>query len=268
MKHCLLVNVLPDFFEEAWNYFEEKEITILYGSQEEGLAELVIELEEKAAYPQKKWIESISPFTLPPIDWENQWARHGSDYRDGMVHVDLTTFSKNTPFLLLKPGPGFGDFSHPTTRLSLKLLAEHLDEQEVIDIGSGSGILSISAALMGSPLVYGIDIDKEALCHSTENALLNKVNERCLFFEPEKSLIEPSLKPRIILMNMIQSEQEVAKPSLSFLSRQPGIYITSGIRSSDKKRYLEKTNEWGWSLLHEETEEGWSAFVFQFSGTA
>ncbi len=78
--------------------------------------------------------------------------------------------------LLLKPGPGFGDLSHPTTSLMLKLMKLNLASMQagaVLDVGSGSGILALAASLLGSGDVAGIDIDREANRHARKNARLN-----------------------------------------------------------------------------------------------
>ena len=82
----------------------------------------------------------------------------------------------------LKPGGGFGDLSHPTTRLMLRMLAQIVAKQDVIDIGCGSGILSLAAAALGSPKVYGIDIEQEAVEHSRNNAIFNNLSEKILLF--------------------------------------------------------------------------------------
>ncbi len=110
----------------------------------------------------------------------------------------------------MQPGPGFGDFSHPTTRLALQLLSRYLKEQCVIDIGCGSGILALAAATMGAQAVYGIDIDSKAIEHSIQNALLNRLEQQCTFCLANEFHWLPTSSPLLILMNMIQYEQKTA----------------------------------------------------------
>ena len=201
-------------------------------------------------------IESAS---VEEIDWTAQWATFATDFRDGLAHIDLPI--PGAPQLLLKPGGGFGDLSHPTTRLVLSLMSTRVANKTVFDIGCGSGILTIAAILLGADKAIGIDIDKDALKHSMENAALNTVSERALFTED----ISPELLPKepyVILMNMIASEQLAAWPAHPALHSLPATLITSGILTAAKKTYLDQAKQWGWTLLEEKSEGEWSAFVF------
>jgi ribosomal protein L11 methyltransferase len=78
--------------------------------------------------------------------------------------------------LKLDPGLAFGTGSHPTTRLCLRWLDEHLQGGEtLLDYGCGSGILAIAAAKLGAARVDGVDIDAQAVTASRDNAALNDV---------------------------------------------------------------------------------------------
>lgn len=249
--------------ESSWALAESNGIEILYGSEENETIELFAQLSSPEELKDLNWITDCTPHALPSIDWEAQWAAHGQDFHDGFVHVELSSLKPEAPILLLKPGPGFGDLSHPTTRLVLLLLSRHFHNQSVIDIGCGSGILSIAAAALGAAQVYGIDIDPEAITHSRQNANLNHVEMICSFGLTEDFTWQATAEPALILMNMIQSEQQVAWESLPLLHDQPAEYITSGIRVEDRDEYLALTSSWGWIVQDERTEEGWSAFWFK-----
>ncbi len=193
------------------------------------------------------------------IDWQKQWADFAPRFHDGLAHIDLNTLGG--PVLLLKPGPGFGDLSHPTTRLVLALMAPHVKDKIVFDIGCGSGILSIAAILLGAKQAYGIDIDEDAVAHSQENATVNKVEAKTNF----SSTIAPewvSDEPLVIVMNMIESEQTAAWQSIPALHSKKAIIITSGLLSSQREHYLQLAKSWGWRLLEESEEEGWIGFIF------
>ena len=205
------------------------------------------------------------------IDWEEQWSIHGRGFRDGYLHVDLHDYvSVKLPnsVLKLKPGPGFGDLSHPTTRLVLKLMGPYIKGNDVIDLGCGSGILSLAAAAMGAKSVHGIDIDEEALEHSRLNSRWNGMdkitqfttaNEYCQHSHPSKS---------ILLMNMIQSEQQNAWQSIASRQSQITIAVTSGVLVEGRQAYLEMCHRWGWQLREQCQEEGWLAFAFSTSSSA
>jgi ribosomal protein L11 methyltransferase len=179
--------------------------------------------------------------------WEQQWELFAPDFRDGKAHIDLSPFGCKTVLQLL-PGPGFGDLSHPTTRLMLKLMQPHVKGKTVIDIGCGSGILSVAAEAMGAKKVYGYDIDPDAVAHSRKNSKTVTFSEK----PPEE--IEPDT---IFLMNMISSEQEQAWKLIRPRVRG-GILITSGILEKDKENYLNNR-----PFMKMAQEEAWVGFVFK-----
>lgn len=245
-------------FEQAWQEFEERGMTILYGEEEEKENKFFIELADPQQINHCHFVKQCVETTLPAIDWESQWEIHGHDFHHGFVHVALP----NAKELKLQPGPGFGDLSHPTTILMMDMLKVHLLDQKVIDIGCGSGILSITAALLGAKEVFGIDIDKEALNHSRINAEINQVQKICHFIEPSDYVQQKNADFSLILMNMIQSEQLIAWESLPFLHSNQGLILTSGICKEDQEIYLSQTKEWNWKLLESKELDGWMSFSF------
>lgn len=198
------------------------------------------------------------------IDWEAQWAVHAQNFSNGFVHLDFKAYQREAPPIRLKPGGGFGDLSHPTTRLALKMVAKNVKNQIVVDIGCGSGILSLAAAALGAEKCYGLDIEAEALEHSKQNAHLNQLSHKCFFCRPEKLKLDTS-SSLLILMNMIQSEQLIAWNSLPILHSLPGNCITSGIRQEHRDSYLQQTKQWGWHLIEELNESEWLAFHFRLN---
>ena len=180
------------------------------------------------------------------IDWEKQWATYAPGFKDGKAHIQLPTQN----ILELLPGPGFGDFSHPTTRLMVDLMSCFVEKETVFDIGCGSGILSLAAAKMGANKVFACDIDVAAEEHTRENALLNQVDVTMG--------VPPFCKP-VVLMNMIFVDQRSAwqehRPSFKLL-------ITSGILTTEKKDYLTYAYAQGWQLLHLASLQGWLGFAF------
>lgn len=252
--------------ESAWNSLKKLGIEILYGSEEEGKVELYAYLPCPKIVSDLDWITSSILYPLPPIDWEAQWATHGLNFHDGYVHIDFSILGRKAPSLRLQPGSGFGDLSHPTSRLMLLLLARYHHQQIVIDIGCGSGILTLAAALLGAPSAYGIDIDESAIEHSRQNALLNLLENRCFFCTPDDFVWKISSQSVLILMNMIQSEQLVAWSSLPSLHAQPAQLLSSGIRIEEREAYLAQMSQQGWILEEEEEENGWLAFYFTKKG--
>lgn len=181
------------------------------------------------------------------IDWYEQWALHAPDFHEGFVYVKPFGFR-------LQPGPGFGDLSHPTTRLMLDMLPSKIS-LPVVDIGCGSGVLSLAAHFAGAPEVYGIDIDESAITHANENA---KLNTAPIFFG--KAL--PKIPKRcLVLMNMISSEQEVAWEAQQTLHPYVEEMIVSGIPVEERERFL-AWNTYG-KLISTNEQEGWTVYRYK-----
>ena len=164
------------------------------------------------------------------IDWEAQWRTHSPGFKDG-----YWSFSGDFCGIRLKPGPGFGDFSHPSTRLVLERMRTVVPRRAFVDIGCGSGILSLCAIALGAAQAYGIDIDPQALVHARDNVKLNGLEEKisCHFAE---ELREKEVQGKCVaVMNMIESEQVVAWGSLSFIHDRIDTIITSGILEADER---------------------------------
>lgn len=256
--------------ETVWQHLEDCGCSLLYSDADEkaqkifGHLPAALNAEDLLAqYPEILTIEAIE---LPEIDWEGQWSAHEA-YHEGYLYVDLQDYAKETAFavwpstLKLIPGPGFGDHSHPTTKLVLRLMPNLVRGKSVIDVGCGSGILSLAAVAMGASSVCGIDIDEEALIHSRANAECNGMGEFLEFLLPED--IKGKYAGSIALMNMIQSEQEVAWTSLtSTINSAPETILTSGILREGRAEYLAMCAKWGWQLVEELEEDGWLGFVF------
>ncbi len=190
------------------------------------------------------------------IDWHEEWAKHAHGFHDGLAHIDFKELNIGSGSIVLAPGPGFGDLSHPTTRLVLNLMSKHVAGMSVLDIGCGSGILSLAAATFGAKSVFGLDIDDEAISHAIHNAALNGLTAVCQFGKSAK-------KPRqIILMNMIRSEQKAAYSSLPEKFRTFDFAFTSGILKEERQKYLTQTAAWGWKCIAEKQLKGWLGFCF------
>ena len=184
------------------------------------------------------------------VDWEQQWALFAENFHDGKAHINL-----GNQVLKLKPGPGFGDLSHPTTALMLELMQGRIKDEIIFDIGSGSGILSLAAALLGAKKTYGIDIDPDAIEHSRANAELNGLEKKCLFS------MELPRSRAICLMNMIFPEQKGFGPERI----KAKLWITSGILIKQKEEYLRQAQIWGWRLQELRTQDQWLGAVFSVS---
>lgn len=259
--YCFLINPSTSL-DEAWHVLEQAGVEIAYGSEEDNKKFIYGYWNSSKQFPEILSVSKMTLTELPSIDWELQWETHGLNFYDGHVHVDLEQFGSSKPSTLrLQPGPGFGDLSHPTTHLVLHLMSHLVPDHLFIDIGCGSGILTLAAVEMGATSAYGIEIDPQALEHAQLNAQLNGLEKKCHFYLTHDFKMKFD-QPVVMAMNMISSEQQEAWLSLSSLHDQSGILITSGIRVEERSKYLRMAKEWGWSLTKEVIDGEWVAFQF------
>lgn len=203
-----------------------------------------------------------SSFISDQIDWEAQWRDFSPCFKEGLFHLDFAEWGEPIT-LLLKPGPGFGDLSHPTTRLMMQMMMREkarLLKSHVLDVGSGSGVLALTAALLGAKEVLGIDIDPAANRHARANARLNKMKVR--FIMPGRQAFETPPQERLILINMIFQEQKVAMRHLP-ISTEGAYCFSSGILEEQKSSYITWMQELGFEMLETLQEGEWLAFIFR-----
>lgn len=243
----------------AWEKLAEDGQNVLFSSEEGDVCDLI--LQPSLFLKEYDFIDSIEKIILQDTDWNLQWQQHALDFRDGMMHLDLQPFGHSAT-LLLKPGPGFGDMSHATTSLVLSMMPQYVLNRTVVDIGSGSGILSIAAALFGAKKVIGIEIDPEAIEHAMDNAKLNQV--QAAFLLPSQTIAFDLNESYLILMNMIVKEQQMAWKMTQFPRSAHGMAIVSGILVQELENYLNIAKKWGWSLEEKNEKEGWLGLRFTF----
>ena len=131
-------------------------------------------------------IESLPPAYYKPIqdeDWMAAWKKHYRPIKIGKKLVIVPAWiKKDFPGRLpirINPGMAFGTGTHPSTRLCLLLMEEALQpSQSVIDVGCGSGILSIAALKLDADFVLGVDNDPAAVKSTQENAANNQLESR------------------------------------------------------------------------------------------
>jgi ribosomal protein L11 methyltransferase len=155
---------------------------------------------------------------LPPADWALSYRRHFKPWTFGRLHWvpawERQTFRPPAghAVLWLDPGLAFGTGNHETTRLCIERLVEfdarlggaqaQAKDERVVDAGCGSGILALSASLLGFRSVAGFDNDAEAVRVSCENAELNGLSDRVRFMTAALSAGLAGAQASLVLANL------------------------------------------------------------------
>jgi len=170
-------------------------------------------------------------------DWAEAWKAHYEPLRVGrrlLIRprwIDLQLAADDIE-IALDPGMAFGTGSHPTTQLCLQALEDLLQPaQSVLDLGSGSGILSIAAAKLGAGQVLALDTDAIAVDATRENAAANGVGRKVIAERGSHvCLLNSARRFDLVMVNILaRTIMELANQRLGEVLRPGGLAIFSGI---------------------------------------
>ena len=168
--------------EELLQKDREHAIIHIYISPEANPAEAVSFLEER--FQAENIPYEIDRDSCVEEDWINNWKQYFKPIPVGEKLLIRPTWEEvedagGRTVLDLDPGLAFGTGTHETTRLCMELLERYVTPgMEVLDVGCGSGILSVAALLLGAEKAVGVDIDELAVKTADENAEINHVADR------------------------------------------------------------------------------------------
>lgn len=181
-------------------------------------------------------------------DWANAWKAYYHPLVVGRRLVVKPSWEDYRPWpgqvvIELDPGMAFGCGNHPTTRLSLAVLEGLLSGgEEVVDVGTGSGILAIAAALLGARRVLAVDNDPVAVAVARENVKRNRVQE--LVEVREGDLLAGIEGPvDVVVANITAGAIIRLAPAAARVLRPGGFFLASGIieeREEEVRRALGK----------------------------
>ena len=259
--------VIADLFEIDFEGFEQEDNLLIASVPANRFDDIIREdiervlityegaelLKEELVSPQnwnQKWEESIEPQSIGKFYVRPTWAT------ELPKESDLTE-------LLIDPKMAFGTGYHATTRLILEWISEIIKEKDqVLDAGTGTGILGIAALKLGADSVFGFDIDEWSEDNCKENVALNDVNN----FEIQLGSIEvipANSEFDVILANINRNALIELIPELLKFLKKDGILLLSGLLENDEETIL--TLEAVKSLTHLETRQNgeWIAILLK-----
>ena len=212
--------------------------------------------------------------SLNENDWANDWKKFHKAQRIGKRLVICPSWeeydkSEDDILITIDPGTSFGTGEDETTRVCMRLLETYIQkEDKLLDMGCGSGVLSIAALLLGAESATGVDIDKNSVGASIENAQINHVADR--FAGRWGNVLTDNLFKQelggdydLICANIMADVHLAMKEIYYNKLKDNGKLILSGIihtRSDEVRSSFEQS---GFGFLDLEEENGWIALGFK-----
>lgn len=200
-------------------------------------------------------------------DWATAWKQYYHPVKISERFTIVPTWEEYAPvstdelIIELDPGMAFGTGTHPTTVMCLQALEKVVSTGDtVIDVGTGSGVLSIGAAMLGAQKVHALDLDEVAVTAARENVALNKVDDVVQVFHG--NLLDTVKEPADVVVANILAEIIVTFTDDAFSIVKPGgVYVTSGIIGAKKDEVKEALEKSGFAIEEVLMMEDWVAIV-------
>ena len=276
-------NQFEDFLEENkayWDYIDED-----LQQQLQGLSRIKLYLEDSdgaslarlTALADEKQL-SMTVEAMPETDWDNSWQEHYPAVEVGKNLIVLPYWLADTDEsgrlkVILDPGLTFGTGAHPSTQMVMEAMEDLVTpNSHCLDLGSGSGILSIAALRLGAQEAIGVDIDPKAEDIARENAAYNGFASPAFCACTGDVTKDKALMSRLaageydlVLVNIVADVIIHLAPVLPRFLRSHSTLICSGIldnRLSDVVAALEKA---GLTVIQTKSKEDWRCVIAKYN---
>ena len=276
-----------DFLEhnrQYWDYVDEELL-----AEKRGVSRVTFYLERNenalstiaavrmAMSAMKKEHPEYAPLRLTmdnvaDADWENNWKQFYKPMEIGDRLLVVPEWEQASDpqriTLRLNPGLTFGTGSHATTRLCLQALDAHIHGGEkVLDLGCGSGILSIAALRLGAASAFACDIDEKCVDVAYENAALNHITKDTYTVRWGDVLHDPQLRTEMgggydmVVANIVADVIIGLSGSVRNFLKPGGLFLCSGIIDDRAEEVLQKLQSDGWDVIEQRSSEGWFSYL-------
>lgn len=202
-------------------------------------------------------------------DWANNWKQYFHPLNVGRKLLICPSWeeaenAENRAVLYLEPGMAFGTGTHATTRLCLEVMEDYITQDiEVLDVGCGSGILAISALLLGAKSARGVDIDEKAVKTAQENAARNGFAPPQLVFTQGDLTETVDGTYDLIVANIVADVIVLLCRDITAFMREDATFIVSGIIENSEAQVLQAFEQSALQVCRRTEKEGWLSFVLR-----
>ena len=279
-----------DFLEnnhQYWDYVDEEleekmhgasRVTFYLSADEEGFAkmgEVRIALQSLKERRTDCGSLLMTMDDLQDADWENNWKQYYKPMEIGERLLVIPQWEEadcgSLVPLILDPGLTFGTGSHATTQLCLTALEKAVrGGEKVLDLGCGSGILSIAALKLGASTAVAVDIDDKCLDVAYENAALNGIGKDTYTVKVGNVLTDEAMRAelgggyQIVLANIVADVIIGLAPMVRSMLAPGGLFLCSGIIDTRAEEVADKLRTAGLEIAETHSAEGWFAYTCHF----
>ena len=278
-KEQMFVDILPDGPEDdgiAYLSFfvEEKEGGSLELLGEKVTTEEIVEKIKAELDELRKFMEigegSVMVSETEDIDWINNWKQYFHQfYIDDLLVIpsweEVKEEDKNKMILHIDPGTAFGTGMHETTQLCIRQLKKHITpETELLDVGTGSGILAIISLMYGIKHAVGTDLDPCAVEAVRENMEVNHIKPESFEMMIGNIITDKAVQDKvgyekydIVVANILADVLVPLTPVIVNQLKTGGIYITSGIIDNKEQTVVDAVKAAGLEVLEVTYQGEW-----------
>ncbi len=221
----------------------------------------------------REFVPSFAPRDIQVVrisdqDWNKKWKEYFKPLRISrriVVKPPWETYQENTDdiTLTINPQMAFGTGHHESTQLMIAAMEKWVKEgMDILDVGTGSGILAIFADKLGAGSVMAFDNDPVALKNAFENAQLNGVSNKVRFFLASPEMLHPS-EYDLVLANINRNVLIRYAELFSEFLKTEGKLIISGLLLSDEPKMLKEYQNAGFVLIQKKAIKNWLLLVLE-----
>ena len=208
-------------------------------------------------------------------DWANNWKQYFKPFPVGKkLYIkpsweEPTAAAEGRTILEIDPASSFGTGQHHTTRLCLELMENEIvpDSTRLLDLGCGSGILSIAALKLGAASAAAVDIDDKCRDVAYENAALNGIGQDTYTVRIGDVLGDAVLRAdlgggwQMVVANIVADVIIGLSPLVRPMLAPGGLFLCSGIIDDRAQEVADRLRENGWEILETRSAEGWFSYL-------